>query len=130
MDGSPRLLLVEDDVAVGDMYQLALERHGWSVVRAFTGREAIRMATTDRPDLIVLDLKLPDGQGSVVIKALRADYLAAKIPIFVLTAYDSHSPESREAARLGARRILEKTSTPPGLLAEIIDLNQEQPQPA
>jgi CheY-like chemotaxis protein len=118
-DGSHamRLLLVDDDADVGAMYELQLSAHGFQVIRAHSGREAIDRATNDAPDLIYLDLGLPEMHGLEVLQALRSGPATAGIPVIILTNYSE--PELVERGReLGAHDYLIKAHTPPAVLAE------------
>jgi two-component system response regulator VicR len=81
-----RVLLVEDEPAVARGLQYGLERAGYDVLWASTGEEALQMAYGQNPDLILLDIRLPDISGFEVLRQLRADNF--RQPILVLTARD------------------------------------------
>ncbi|MBW7455190.1 response regulator transcription factor [Paenibacillus sepulcri] len=79
-----KILVVEDEEAIAELLVYALEREGFSVMRASTGNEAESMGRSGRPDLILLDLMLPDGSGFELCKiAAKEDW---NIPIIMLTA--------------------------------------------
>lgn len=88
-----QLLLVEDDAAVRSALMRALSERGHGVTSAVTGMAGLRMAVDDRPDLVVLDLGLPDIDGYEVIRMLRA---VSAVPLIVATARD----DEREIARV------------------------------
>jgi len=118
LDGSRgrRLLLVDDDVDVATMYELQLAASGFDVATAHSGAEAIDRATSDAPDLIYLDLGLPEMHGFDVLRQLRAAPTTADIPVVILTNYSE--PDLVEQGRqLGACDYLIKAHTPPGTLA-------------
>jgi DNA-binding response OmpR family regulator len=118
-DGSPRtrLLLVDDDVDVATMYETQLAAHGFDVILAHSGAEAIDRANRDAPDLIYLDLGLPEMHGFDVLQRLGAELATARIPVIILTNYSE--PELVERGReLGAHDFLIKAHTPPAVLAE------------
>ncbi len=118
-DGSHgiRLLLVDDDVDVATMYEMQLAAHGFQVITAHSGKEAIRRAGTEAPDLIYLDLGLPEMHGFDVLQQLRAGPATARIPVVILTNFSE--PELVERGRaLGAHDYLVKAHTPPAALAE------------
>jgi two-component system, OmpR family, phosphate regulon response regulator PhoB len=118
-DGSRgiRLLLVDDDADVAAMYEMQLSAHGFQVIRAHSGTEAIARASMDAPDLIYLDLGLPEMHGFDVLEELRAGPNTAGIPVVILTNYSE--PELVERGReLGAHDYLVKAHTPPAVLAE------------
>jgi DNA-binding response OmpR family regulator len=81
-----RVLLVEDEPAVARGLEYGLEREGYEVLWASTGEEALRLARSQNPALILLDIRLPDISGFEVLRQLRADHL--RQPILVLTARD------------------------------------------
>jgi CheY-like chemotaxis protein len=118
-DGSHgiRLLLVDDDIDVATMYQIQLAAHGFQVITAHSGKEAISRAGTEAPDLIYLDLGLPEMHGFDVLQQLRAGPATARIPVVILTNFSE--PELVERGRaLGAHDYLVKAHTPPAALAE------------
>src|SRR5579885_1668301 len=94
----PRILLVEDDEINRDIMARRLSREGYSVLPAATGEEDLNLATTERPDVILLDIKLAltDMDGWEVIRQLRANPTTQTLPIIALTAYSM--PEDRDKA--------------------------------
>ena len=88
IDGSPvRALVVDDEVSLGDLLQMALRYEGWDVRTATAGQQALSLARQFKPDVIVLDVMLPDLDGLEVLHRMRADGL--DIPVLFLTAKDS-----------------------------------------
>ncbi len=83
----PTILLVEDNEMNRDMLSRRLERRGFSVTCAEDGESGVRMATTDSPDLILMDLSLPGIDGWEATRMLKADPATAGIPIIALTAH-------------------------------------------
>jgi two-component system OmpR family response regulator len=87
-DGSPvRALVVDDEATLTDLLQMALRYEGWEIRTAGDGRSAIQAAREFKPDVIVLDIMLPDIDGLTVLSRLRAD--GHEIPVLFLTAKDS-----------------------------------------
>jgi two-component system cell cycle response regulator DivK len=82
-----RILLVEDNAQNRRLAQFLLQSHGYVICEATTGHEALEMARSDRPDLILMDLRLPDLDGLAVTKALKTDQLTQRIPVIALTAF-------------------------------------------
>lgn len=80
------VLVVEDEVDIRELVQLTLERANYFVITAEGGEEACRLAASELPDLIILDLMLPDMQGFDVCKRLRGQPRTATIPIIMATA--------------------------------------------
>jgi CheY-like chemotaxis protein len=81
-----RVLIVDDEQANLDLLEALLEPAGFGVLRAGGGREGIEMARSEMPNLILLDLMMPDLSGFDVVEALRAEEATRSIPIMVLTA--------------------------------------------
>jgi two-component system, OmpR family, KDP operon response regulator KdpE len=82
---NPRILLVEDDPLLRHAFMLLLEANGYRVGEAGTARDAIAKATTELPDLILLDLGLPDASGLDVARTLRKEGPLLLTPIIALT---------------------------------------------
>ncbi|GBD36775.1 Phosphate regulon transcriptional regulatory protein PhoB [bacterium HR36] len=81
-----RVLLVEDEHALVEVLRYNLTREGFEVQNCGDGRQALRLAQLNPPDLIILDLMLPGMDGLEVCRLLRADAATARIPILMLTA--------------------------------------------
>jgi two-component system OmpR family response regulator len=87
-DGLPmRALVVDDEHALTDLLSMALRYEGWEVRAAATGASAVRAVREFRPDVVVLDIMLPDFDGLEVLRRIRAD--ARDIPVLFLTAKDA-----------------------------------------
>jgi DNA-binding NtrC family response regulator len=94
-----RILLIDDDPGLSEVIGMLLEREGYAVARAATVKQGIALVEAGELDLVVTDLKLPDGTGLDAVKAIRARHPA--LPIIMITSYSSM--ESAIAAlRLGA----------------------------
>ena len=85
--GDTRVLVVDDESNITDLVATALRYEGFDVEVAATGTDALRAAETFRPDLMVLDIMLPDRDGFQVVQRLRAD--GRHVPVVFLTARDS-----------------------------------------
>jgi two-component system, OmpR family, response regulator len=88
-DHIPQVLVVDDEPNIRELVQVALKFHGCSVTTAATGRDALRHAEANRPDLIVLDVMLPDMDGFEVCRRLRS--AGNEVPVIFLTARDTSS---------------------------------------
>jgi two-component system KDP operon response regulator KdpE len=104
MTGKTRVLLVDDEAAILRFLKPTLEANGYELVAAGTVAEALKRAAADAPDIVVLDLGLPDGDGKDVIRRVRE---WSDIPIIVLSARDRES-EKIEALDLGADDFVNK----------------------
>ena len=85
----PKVLVVDDEPNIRELVQVALKFHGCTVATGATGADALRRAEADRPDLIVLDVLLPDIDGFEVCRRLRA--AGNEVPVIFLTAKDTTS---------------------------------------
>ena len=95
-----RILVVDDDIALLEMVRLMLERAGFEVFTSADGMDGIEKTRQLRPDLVILDLMMPEVDGFQVLQAIRNDPLIGDTPVLVLTA--RAQPVDREAA-LAAR---------------------------
>jgi len=103
-----KILLVEDHSDMRRLMSLFLERAGYDVVEAETGLDAIERATTTQPDLITMDLGLPDVEGDEAIARLKLNPSTKHIPVIVITAYYEGSPRVESALVAGACEVLHK----------------------
>ncbi|HTN80657.1 MAG TPA: response regulator transcription factor [Acidimicrobiales bacterium] len=90
---APRVLVTDDEDNIRFLLDAALRHFGFDVVLAANGREALGAVADDRPDLIVLDVMLPDLDGFEVCRRLRAD--GVKVPVLFLTARDGTEEKVR-----------------------------------
>jgi two-component system OmpR family response regulator len=85
--GPIRVLVVDDEPTLTELMSMALGYEGWEVYTAGDGRSGVRLAREHRPDLVVLDVMLPDLDGLEVLRRLRAD--TPGLPVLFLTAKDA-----------------------------------------
>ena len=109
------ILVVDDDKKIVDLVALYLKRDGYSVLPAYDGQEALDTARRRRPDLIVLDLMLPELSGMDVCKLLRAE---SRVPIVMLTARAADEDKLR-GLDLGADDYVTKPFNPRELVARV-----------
>src|SRR4030067_673974 len=83
--GSPRVLVVDDEPHIVELVRYNLQQEGFAVSVATSGREALARVASDRPDLVVLDIMLPELDGIEVCRQIRAE---SRVPILMLTARD------------------------------------------
>src|ERR671918_2912750 len=86
-----KIALIEDDADLFALLKYNLEKEGFMLVGAQTGKGAIELCKRERPDLIVLDIMLPDSDGLDICKGIRADADLAHIPVIFLSARASES---------------------------------------
>jgi CheY-like chemotaxis protein len=102
-----RVLMVDDDPAALELHAAALAPAGYEVVRAGGGAEGIHLAHRHKPDVVVLDLMMPEVSGFDVLAALRADPQLRRIPVLVVTAKDL-TPEDKALLNGRVAAILAK----------------------
>lgn len=83
-----KILLVEDDLRIQELVTFNLEREGYTVKIAGDGKSGLEMVSSEMPDLILLDVMLPELDGYEVCKAIRANKETASLPIIMLSARD------------------------------------------
>lgn len=110
-----RVLLVEDDPSVAQIYRLKLELDGYRVDVAPDGEAALEMARRTRPDIVFLDIRLPRLDGLGVLQALRSDPATEPLPVVILSNFNEAELVER-GARLGALDHLIKSQTTPARL--------------
>ncbi|HEX7893703.1 MAG TPA: response regulator [Terriglobales bacterium] len=104
---SAKILIVDDDPDLRQALRLRLRANEFDTVQACDGYSAIAAAYKERPDLIILDLGLPAGDGFVVLDRLQKDDKLSTIPVIVLTARDPMGNE-RRALESGAVAFFQK----------------------
>jgi len=112
---SPRVLVVDDEPHIVELVRYNLQQEGFAVQVAFNGREALQRATTDHPDLIVLDIMLPEVDGIEVCRKIREH---SRVPILMLTARDREL-DRVVGLELGADDYVTKPFSPRELVARI-----------
>ena len=110
-----KVMVVDDDVKTVELVRLYLDRDGYQVLTAYNGLEALRLARESCPDLIVLDLMLPDIDGLEVCRTLRREF---DIPIIMLTARTTDQ-DKLAGLDLGADDYVSKPFSPKELAARV-----------
>lgn len=116
------ILIIEDDRFIGEMYQRSLTQAGYTVDWVLNGKEGTLAAVAKQYDLILLDIMLPEAQGTVVLDVLRNDKID-KIPksrVIVMTNFDQDE-EARTAMQSKADAYLIKADITPRKLIAIIE---------
>ena len=113
-----RVLVVEDEPDIRDLLAFHLERDGYQVTRATTGPEALRQLRAAPPDLVILDLMLPELDGLEVCRRLRADPATAALPVIMLTA-KGDEVDRVVGLEMGADDYVVKPFSPKEMLARV-----------
>ncbi len=117
MSDKKRILIVEDEPALAKLTSFRLKSAGYEVIIAVDGRQGLKMAGKERPDLIVLDLELPVMDGYEVCRRLKDNESLKDIPVVILTASVDRITEKAE--QIGADDYLTKPYEPQDLLLKI-----------
>lgn len=111
----PLILIIDDEKSIRSFLQVSMETQGYKCIDADNGASALMLAVSHNPDILILDLGLPDMDGVEVIKKLRK---VSQIPIIIISAR-GHDREKIEALDAGADDYLTKPFSIPELLARI-----------
>jgi DNA-binding response OmpR family regulator len=105
--GGEKILIVDDDPDIRQGMHVRLEYNGYDTCFAADALSAVAVATEEEPDLIVLDLGLPAGDGFLLIERLKMQSTLSAIPIIVVSARDARANRER-AIKAGAAAYLQK----------------------
>jgi two-component system KDP operon response regulator KdpE len=114
-EAATRVLVVDDEPQIRKFLRLGLEGHGYAVLEAASAGDALRVAVAEQPELVILDLGLPDREGFEVLGALRE---WSRVPVLVLSVRNREGEKVR-AFDLGADDYVVKPFGMPELLARI-----------
>lgn len=118
LDSVPkRILLVEDDDSLANVYTMRLQSEGFDIRRVDNGEDALSAALSYKPDMVLLDIMLPKVSGFDVLDILRHTPETAKLKIIVMTALSQESDKER-ADQLGADEYLVKSQI---VIADVVD---------
>ncbi|HKB91040.1 MAG TPA: response regulator [Opitutaceae bacterium] len=122
----PLILTVDDERDVIDLIQFHLVKSGYDVMTASSGREAIDTIQLRKPDLVLLDLMLPDIDGFGVCEILRRHAATARIPIIIVSAWATNDARNL-GLELGALDYLTKPFSPRELVSRVQKLLNLRP---
>ena len=114
----PRILVVDDDPLIRRIVAQSLDRNNYELLEAESGPSGLKVALTDRPDLIILDVMMPGMDGFEVVHRLRRHPLTQNIPIIILTALGEMS-QKVQGMQLGADDYVTKPFDPRELRARV-----------
>jgi CheY-like chemotaxis protein len=113
------ILLIEDDERIAKFYSILFEAKGYLVRKARDGVEGVDLATTLKPDLILLDVMMPKMNGLMVLQTLRANPETEHTPVVVLSNY-MEPPLIQRALQLGAIEYVVKSQARPEQLVNAV----------
>ena len=109
--------MVEDDPFLLELYQMKLNEEGFEVFVAHNGREGSEVAEANQPELILLDILMPEVDGYEMLKKIKASAQTKKIPVIIFSNL-SQREEIEKGLRLGAADFIVKTSLTPLQIAQ------------
>ena len=115
-----KILIVEDEKLLNEAYELVLKKEGHDVQTAFNGQDALELLAQDRPELILLDLRMPKMDGVEFLKQLEKKGDHNDIHIIVFSNYDEQK-EIDEAFAHGATRYILKAWSSPKELVKVVN---------
>ena len=113
-----RVLLVEDNETNIYLVRFILMQHGYEVIEARNGAQAIELAVKENPDMIIMDIQLPDLNGLEATKRIRASGIGAKVPIIAFTSYAMPDDRGKSLAA-GCTGYIEKPINPDTFMKEL-----------
>lgn len=115
MEQKKKILIVDDERDIVKAVMIRLQGAGYEVVTAFDGAQGVFMAHKEKPDLIILDIRMPAGNGFSVAQRLKRSMHTFTIPVIFLTGSPEKNAE-KKAMALGARFYIKKPYDPEELL--------------
>ncbi len=116
---TPTVLVIDDDRAAIDLIQVILENEGYRILKAFQGKEGLELAVREHPDLIILDLIMPEVSGFNVAYQLRQIPATRSIPIIILTSMEVDADTAAQLSAYVSGLMSKSTFTKKDLLREI-----------
>lgn len=116
--GKPTILVVDDEQHIVELVRFNLEKEGYRVITALDGKEACRLAVAEKPDLIILDVMLPEMDGFEVCQVIQRDKTIRDVPIIMLTAR-TEELDKVLGLEIGADDYMTKPFSPRELLARV-----------
>ena len=127
MGQKKKILIVDDERDIVKALMIRLQGAGYEVVTAFDGAQAIFVAHKEKPDLILLDIRMPAGNGFSVAEKLKHSVNTFSIPVIFLTGSPERNAEER-AMTLGARFYIKKPYDPEELLDAVRRALEKEPE--
>ena len=116
-----KIAIIEDDQAISQMYRMKFEAEGFEVETAENGKLGLELADKMRPDIILLDLMMPEMTGDEMLVKLRATPWGKDVTVIILTNMgEQEAPEAVKA--LGVRKFIVKAEMTPRQVAEMVKI--------
>lgn len=117
--GLKTVLIIDDDPGYTSIVKTVLEKEGFRVMTAVTGRDGLARAETDSPDLVILDIMIPDLDGMEVCRALKGNSATSSIPVIISSSMPDNFKIKLNVNELPADAFLMKPPRPSEMLAEV-----------
>ena len=108
LEANPKILVVDDTEDNLDLLEFALRKRPWTMLRASSGKECLEIAALQDPDIILLDIQMPEMDGFETLRRLRGNPKTEKIPVVFLTAAKKDPKSIEEGLMMGASEYLTK----------------------
>src|SRR5271166_4771989 len=115
----PKVLLVDDDPLMHRLYRPHIERAGYQMVSAFSGLDAIEVSARDLPQVVIMDIMMPELDGLSAIREIKRGEATKNIPIIVVTSNPQYRLSQQESEWAGATVFLTKPFGPASLVSAI-----------
>lgn len=117
MSNSTKILLVEDDKDLIEMYETKFKMEGFEIHKAVNGAEALELVQSVKPDIVMLDIVMPEVDGFQVLRSLKADPASKDLPVILLTNLGQEG-DIQKGIDLGATDYLIKANFTPNEVVE------------
>ena len=124
-DGRTTILIIDDDRSVLDLADRQLSKEGYKVLTTTSAQTGLQVARTASPDLVLLDIKMPDADGWEILRTLKTDKVTADCPVAILSVVD----DRRKALDLGAVELINKPFNLAKLHQLFDRLNEQRDEP-
>ncbi len=116
----PKIAIIEDDQAISQMYRFKFEGEGYEVETADNGKFGLALAENMKPDIILLDLMMPEMTGDVMLEKMRAAPWGKKVKVIILTNMGEQEMP-RKVKELGVSDVILKADMTPRQVAELVN---------
>jgi len=121
-DKKGKILLVEDEQMIVDMYKMRFEEEGYDTLVTERGSEALEIAKKEKPDIILLDIILPETDGFSILQAIKADSSIKSIPVLLLTNLGQESDQIKGKDMGAADYFVKSQHTPAQVIQKVKEL--------
>lgn len=122
MNDKLKVLVVEDDEMIVEMYKLRLEEEGYEVLTTDRGSEALDLVKKEKPDIILLDVILPEVDGFTILQGLKGEIGTKEIPVLLLTNLGQESDREKGVGMGAADYFVKAQHTPVEVIQKIKEL--------